>query len=181
MGKLIAIVPIALAVLGAWAFTATNGDDAAMVARGEYLVTFGDCTACHTPWKMGPRGPEPDVERLFSGHPQDVELPSPPELPAGPWNMMTGGMTAWAGPWGISFGTNLTSDEETGLGGWTEEMFVEAMRTGTHLGMGRDFLPPMPRYPSLTDEDLKAMFAYFMTVPPIANQVPDPVPPKEAQ
>jgi hypothetical protein len=69
-------------------------------------------------------------------------------------------MTAWAGPWGISNGTNLTSDEDTGLGAWIEEMFVNSLRTGQHLGMGRDFLPPMPHYPSLTDEDLEAMFAH---------------------
>lgn len=150
-------------------------DDAAAVERGKYLVTFAGCAECHSPWKMGPRGPEIDDARLFSGHPQDSQLPPPPDLPPGPWNAITGGMTAWAGPWGISYGTNLTSDTETGLGAWSEEQFVAALRTSQHLGMGREFLPPMPHYGSATDDDLRAMFAYFMTVPPIKNEVPEPV------
>ena len=129
---------------------------------------------------LGPHGPQHDAARMYSGHPSGAGLPPPPVLPPGPWNAITGGMTAWAGPWGISYGTNLTSDKETGLGAWTEEMFVTALRTGKHLGMGRDFLPPMPVYPKASDEDLEAMFAYFMTVPPIANQVPEPVPPAAA-
>jgi hypothetical protein len=159
--------------------SASIGDDAVTVARGKYLVTLAGCTDCHTPWKAGPRGPEPDAERYLSGHPQDAGLPPPPELPPGPWNVVTGGMTAWAGPWGISYGTNLTSDADTGLGAWSEQMFVEALRTGQHLGMGRDILPPMPwaAYANCTDEDLGAMFAFLMTVPAIPNEVPDPVPP----
>lgn len=147
------------------------------VERGRYLVELADCAACHTPWKMGPHGPEMDTARIYSGHPQGSELPPPPDLPPGPWNAVTGGMTAWAGPWGVSYGANLTSDRETGLGAWSEEQFVAAMRTGKHLGMGRDILPPMPRYATATTGDLKAMFAYFMTVPPVRNQVPEPLPP----
>jgi hypothetical protein len=167
-----------VALFGLWAATTGARDDnAAAVERGRYLVEFAGCAECHSTWKMGPRGPEIDGARLFAGHPQNSELPPPPELPPGPWNAITGGMTAWSGPWGISYGTNLTSDTETGLGAWSEEQFVAALRTGQHLGMGRDILPPMPHYGAATDDDLRAMFAYFMTVPPIRNQVPDPVPP----
>ena len=117
---------------------------------------------------------------MYSGHPSDAVLPPVPVLPPGPWNAITGGMTAWAGPWGISYATNLTSDKETGLGAWTEEMFVSALKTGKHLGMGRDVLPPMPVYTTASVEDLKAMYAFFMTVPPVANEVPEPVPPAAA-
>jgi len=163
------LVAVGLAVAAA-------AEDKGAVERGRYLVELIGCGHCHTPMKMGPQGPQHDVSRLYSGHPSNAELPPPPALPPGPWNAITGGMTAWAGPWGISYGTNLTSDKETGLGAWTEEMFVAALRTGKHLGMGRDFLPPMPVYPTASDEDLKAMFAYFMIVPPISNQVPEPVP-----
>jgi len=70
---------------------------------------------------------------MYSGHPSNAELPPPPALPPGPWNAITGGMTAWAGPWGISYAANLTSDKEMGLGAWDEEMFVAALRTGKHL------------------------------------------------
>ncbi len=181
MKRVVVLLGVILVLIGVRsAMTGADGADAAAVERGRYLVAFVGCAECHTPWKMGPRGPEMDEERLFSGHPQDAQLPPPPELPPGPWNAITGGMTAWAGPWGISFGTNLTSDAETGLGAWSEEQFVAALRTGTHLGMGRNILPPMPHYGSATDEDLKAMFAYFMTVPPIRNEVPEPVPPAAA-
>jgi mono/diheme cytochrome c family protein len=148
--------------------------------RGKYLVETIGCAHCHTPLKMGPKGPEPDPARMYSGHPSDVELPPPPALPPGPWNAVTGGMTAWAGPWGISYAANLTSDKETGLGAWDKEMFVAALKTGKHLGMGRDILPPMPHYPMVSVDDLEAMFAYFMTVPPTANVVPEPVPPVAA-
>lgn len=171
-------VAFALVLVGAAAFAA--GEELTAVERGKYLVETIGCVHCHTPMKMGPKGPEHDLARMYSGHPSDAELPPPPSLPPGPWNTITGGMTAWAGPWGISYAANLTSDKETGLGAWDAEMFVDALRTGKHLGMGRDILPPMPHYPMVAIEDLEAMFAYFMTVPPIVNEVPEAVPPVAA-
>jgi len=53
------------------------------------------------------------------------------------------------------------------------------MRTGRHLGQGRQILPPMPWqvYGNMTDEDLKAVYAYLRQIPPIKNKVPDPIPP----
>lgn len=151
-----------------------------LVQRGEYLVRFGDCSACHTPLKFGPNGPEPDLTKFLSGHPADTKLP-PPELKPGPWFAATAGMTAWAGPWGISYAANLTPDANTGLGIWTEEMFLSAMRTGKHMGAGRPILPPMPwqAAANLTDADLKAMFAYLQSLPAIANRVPEPVTPNQ--
>jgi mono/diheme cytochrome c family protein len=152
------------------------------VKRGQYLVTFGGCNDCHTPKKMGPKGPEPDMTRMLSGHPAEEKLPEIPAGVLGPdkWGILaTGDGTAWAGPWGVSFTMNLTPDQETGLGSWTEAMFIKAMRTGKHMGEGRDILPPMP-WPSLqalTDDDLKAIFAYLHTIPPVKNAVPDPIPP----
>lgn len=113
------------------------------VERGKYLVQIGSCNDCHTPWKMGPQGPGPDLARMLMGHPQGVKSPAP-ALPAGPWDTATGGMTAWAGPWGISYAVNLTPDKNTGLGSWSEAMFVEAMQTGRHWGKGRPILPPCP-------------------------------------
>ena len=64
---------------------------------------------------------------------------------SGPWVWAaTATNTAFAGPSGISYAMNLTSDAETGLGNWTESMFVQAMRTGEHIGASRPILPPMP-------------------------------------
>jgi hypothetical protein len=152
------------------------------VDRGRYLVTTGACNDCHTPFHMTPSGPEPDMTRMLSGHPQDMELPPPP-VPSGPWLWAgTGTNTAFAGPWGISYAANLTPDEATGIGTWTEEWFMASLRTGKHWGRGRDIHPPMPWpwYAQMTDEDLKAIFAYLKTIPPIENAVPAWTPPAGA-
>ncbi len=151
----------------------------AQLARGKYLVTYGGCSDCHTPLKFGPNGPEPDLTRYLSGHPGNAELPAPPKLAGSPWFAATAGMTAWAGPWGISYAANLTPDEHTGLGIWTEAMFIQAMRTGQHMSAGRPILPPMPwqNLAALADADLRAIYAYLRSLPPIRNEVPNPVPP----
>jgi mono/diheme cytochrome c family protein len=150
-----------------------------LVDRGRYIVTTSGCHDCHTPWKMGAKGPEPDMSRMLSGHPQDLELPEPPQ-PMGLWvTAATATNTAWSGPWGISFTANLTPDAETGLGKWTLRNFVETIRTGRHMGRGRPVLPPMPipMYKHFTDADLEAIFAYLRSIPPVSNRVPEPVPP----
>ncbi|HZT76259.1 MAG TPA: c-type cytochrome [Vicinamibacterales bacterium] len=154
------------------------------VERGKYLVTIGGCNDCHTTKKMGPNGPEPDTTKLLAGHPEDMKMPAPPSLPPnGPWAIVVAPtLTAWSGPWGTSFAANLTPDANTGLGNWTEDMFVKAMRTGKHMGVSRPILPPMPvqELKMMSDEDLKAVFAYLKSVPPVVNHVPDPVPPAAA-
>ncbi len=145
------------------------------VERGEYLVTVLACGDCHTPLNMGPAGPEPDLTRMLSGHPEGITMPPVPALPE-PW-LWAGASTntAFSGPWGVSYATNLTPEEVTGMGIWTEEMFVNAMRTGKHMATSRTIMPPMPwpAYSKLTDEDLKAVYAYLRSIPPIRNQAPD--------
>jgi mono/diheme cytochrome c family protein len=150
-----------------------------VIASGERLVHLLDCTACHTPKVMTPKGPQPDSSRLLSGQPADEKLPAVPEGVIGPtgWGgVFNGNQTAWAGPWGVSFATNLTPDMDTGIGGWTEEMFVEAMRTGRHVEDGSPFLPPMPTYALLTDNELHAVFTYLKSIKPVANKVPEALP-----
>jgi mono/diheme cytochrome c family protein len=170
-----------LALLAAVAAPAL-AQDADRVARGEYLVTTSACHDCHTPFVMGPAGPEPDMTQALSGHPQDVAIGAPAILPA-PWVFAGNDTnTAWSGPWGVSFTANLTPDPETGiLGEMNEEQFVQALRTGRHLGHGRPILPPMPWpvYAQMTDEDLAAIYAYLRQIPPVRNRVPDPIPPAE--
>jgi mono/diheme cytochrome c family protein len=167
---------------GAFATTATP--HSARVERGAYLVRTMGCHDCHTPWKLGPRGPEPDMSRALTGHPADIVMPPPPALPPGPWTWMAAATnTAFAGPWGVSFTANLTPDSETGLGKWTEDMFIQTMKTGRHEGKGRPLLPPMP-YPvvaSLNDEDIKSLFAYLQSLAPVRNRVPQPIDPPEPQ
>ncbi|HUP06185.1 MAG TPA: diheme cytochrome c-553 [Caldimonas sp.] len=156
------------------------------IARGKYLVAFGGCGDCHTPKVMTPNGPVPDETRLLSGYPAQNPIPAvPPDaLGMGParWGAMTtNDLTAWVGPWGISFAMNLTPDKNTGLGNWSASDFVKTMRTGKHLGAGRPLLPPMPWYDVavLTDRDIKAIFAYLRSIKPIDNAVPAPIPPKK--
>ena len=59
---------------------------------------------------------------------------------------------------------------------------VDELKTGKHMGTARDILPPMPWnwYGQLSEDDLKAIYAYLLTIPPIVNHVPDPLPPAGA-
>jgi len=154
------------------------------VERGKYLVSVMMCNDCHTPWHMTEKGPEPDMGRMLSGHPQDFPVTGPARIEGGTWMAaVSPTMTAWSGPWGVSFTANLTPDAETGLGKWTAETFIAAIRTGRHEGQGRPILPPMP-YPMIakaTDDDLRSIFAYLQTIPPIQNRVPQPIEPAEVQ
>jgi hypothetical protein len=158
---------------------AGRADDAPSAARGEYLVTAMGCNDCHTPWHVGANGPEPDFTRMLSGHPED-EVMLEPKLHPGQWAAAPTN-TAFKGPWGTSYTANLTPDE-TGLGTWTEDMFVRAIREGRHMGQGRPIQPPMP-WPmirNLNDQDLKSIFAFLRTIPAIRNRVPQPEPPAVA-
>ena len=153
------------------------------ILRGRYLVDTGGCGDCHTPLKVGKNGPEPDVTRLLSGHPEALKMPPAPKLPAGPWLVTVAATnTAWAGPWGVSFTANLTPDVGTGLGGWSAKQFADTMRTGRHLGVGREILPPMPipAYRNFNDADLELIFAYLQSIPAVKNKVPAPLPPAAA-
>ena len=154
----------------------------AAVARGKYLITLGGCHDCHTPKRMTEKGPALDTKRLLSGFPSSEKAPAIPEGVIGPksWGgLFTNDGTGWAGPWGISFASNLTPDKETGIGAWKEETFIKTLRTGKTPG-GRPMLPPMPweGIRQASDKDLKAMFAYLMSLPPVRNMAPSPIPPK---
>lgn len=185
---LVTAAVILLGAAGARAVSSAGGAPAghaaaeAQVARGEYLVNAMSCHDCHTPWTIGPNGPAPDMTRALSGHPSDLVMPPPPKLTA-PWGWSGAATnTAFAGPWGVSFTANLTPDRETGLGRWTPEMFMATMKTGRHEGKGRPLLPPMPYFSvaALSDEDMRAVFAYLQSLPPVRNRVPAPIDPPEA-
>ena len=156
-----------------------------MVERGRYLVNIGGCNDCHSPKLMTPQGPVPDETRLLSGHPQDEALPEidTSEISPGKWYLGASDLTAWVGPWGISFPVNLTPDSATGTGAWTEELFIKILRSGKFMGVdaGRPIMPPMPwqSIGQLKDEDLKSIFAYLKSLKPIRNVVPAYVPPNE--
>lgn len=157
-------------------------DRARSVERGAYLVRIMGCNHCHTPYKLGPNGPEPDMTRALSGHPADFAMAAPPALD-GRWTWLGAATnTAFAGPWGVSFTANLTPDPETGLGRWSAETFIATMRTGRHEGKGRPVLPPMPveNLAALSDSDIRDLFAFLQSLPAIKNRVPAPIDPPEA-
>lgn len=124
------------------------------VKRGEYLVTVSGCHDCHTP---GTLYGKPDFARALSGS----------EL-------------GWAGPWGVTFPRNLTPDSATGIGTWSEQEIIRAIRSG-YRPDGTILSPPMP-WPSFarfTDEDAAAIAAYLKSLPPIAHQAPEKIGPDQ--
>lgn len=124
----------------------------AKLKRGKYLTNAMPCIDCHTP---GTLWGAPDVTRNYSGS----------EM-------------GWSGPWGVVYARNLTPDEETGLGKWTEEQIATAIRTGNRPD-GRQLAEAMPwkSFANLTHEDALAIASYLKTLPPVKHKVPDPVPP----
>jgi hypothetical protein len=176
LALLIAAAALAISCTSSVATEADN-NTAAVVERGRYLVTIAGCNDCHTPFKMGPNGPEPDMARMLSGHPQDLAMPPAPAN-SGPW-AWSGAITntAFSGPWGVSYAFNLTPDEHTGIGIWTEDIFMKTIRTGRHWGVSRPILPPMPwqNYAQMSDDDLRAVFAFLRSIRPVVNKVPDAV------
>jgi mono/diheme cytochrome c family protein len=128
----------------------SGGGDGDKVKRGEYLVMAGACADCHTPGVMLGK---PEMEKLLSGGNVGFELPTV----------------------GFFFPPNLTPDDETGLGKWSEADIAKAIRQGMRPD-GRQLIPIMPYgwYSKLTQEDALAMAAYLKSLKPISNKVPGP-------
>jgi len=147
-------VLLAMSLLGAGSAkrSGKSGGAAARVKRGEYLTGIMSCIDCHTP---GTFYGAPDFSRHLSGS----------EL-------------GWKGPWGVTYARNLTPDKETGIGNWTEDDIIKALRTGVRPN-GTGLNPPMPwqNFTKLSDEDVHAIAAYLKSLPPVKHKVPDRVPP----
>jgi mono/diheme cytochrome c family protein len=114
--------------------------------RGTYLVrSIVACGNCHTP--QTPEGPAPGMEL------------------AGQKVIEEDAMTAYA--------PNITQDTETGIGGWTDEQIMKAIREGIRPD-GSLIGPPMPfaQYRQMSDTDVKAVVAYLRTVKPVKNVMP---------
>lgn len=153
------------------------------VARGGYLVSHSGCNDCHTPWVFNKEFnmPIPDMTRMLSGNPAGTPDSATKINPKTDLALIGGTFTSFTLPFGMVYSANLTPDKETGLGNWTEEMFIKALRTGMHMGAeGRPILPPMPwpDFRNMTDDDLKAVFAFLKSIPAIHNPVADPKVPK---
>lgn len=134
---------------------AALAEDSEEIARGRYLVTITGCGDCHTPgYLLG----KPDMEHPLTGSEVGFEIPD----------------------LGVFHGPNLTPDPETGLGNWSNEQIVTALRTGVRPD-GRELAPIMPwrNFASLTDTDAMAIAAYLKSLPPTSNKVPGPFGPDE--
>ncbi len=152
-----------------------------VIKNGKHLVEIMGCNDCHSPKKVGPKGPEIIEELLLSGYPSDRPVVTfDSKLIKEGFAMFYPDLTAAAGPWGISFAANLTPDE-TGIGNWSEEQFKKALTEGKLKGLdgSRTLLPPMPsvNYISLTDEEIHAVFTYLKSIKPVKNIVPNPISP----
>jgi mono/diheme cytochrome c family protein len=155
-----------------------------MLEQGKYLVESMGCNDCHTPTIMTPNGPVDDSSRFLSGIRQTDTSLQP--FDASEISLIKSGGAiilptgAWTGGWGVSFPANLTPDSTTGIGGWNADIFIRTIRSGKYQGVsaGRPLMPPMPWkvYSKLTDNDLKAIFAYLQTIPAVHNQVPSYIP-----
>lgn len=138
----------------------------AQVERGRYLVRITGCHDCHSP-KV--QGMVPNLDLALSGRPASTQLPSETKTEV----HASLDLTAWTGPWGYSVASNLTPDPATGIGTrYNEASFIATMRTGKKPN-GTPIMPPMPSdvYQNMTDDDLKAIFAYLRTIKPIRNAV----------
>jgi mono/diheme cytochrome c family protein len=147
--------------------SASNQYQSGTLEHGKYIATIAGCTDCHTPLK-----PEyQDLTRLsldqlkilaFDGGAATDEA-----------RFLAGGRAFDLGPAGILLTRNLTPDQQTGLGSWTDEQIKLAIKSGVEKE-GRVLFPVMPYhvYNGMADADLDAVVAYLRSVDPISNQVP---------
>ena len=113
------------------------------VARGRYMATLGNCVTCHTP--MNEKG-QPMMEMAFAG---GFKL---------------------KGTWGEVYSANITPDP-TGISYYDEALFIRTMRTG-HVGARKlNYVMPTGYFKNMTDEDLKAIFAYLRTLRPVKHRL----------
>ena len=129
--------------------------DEAQIQRGKYLVTIAGCSDCHTP---GALIGQSDMARYLGGSDVGFAIPG----------------------LGVYYGQNLTPDKETGLGDWSAEQIVAAIRTGKRPdGAMVSPVMPYPAFSHLTDEDAQAIAAFLKGLPAVKNKVPGPLGPKD--
>ena len=123
-------------------------DAADRVKYGEYLVNLAGCADCHTPQDRG----QPVAGLDY----------------AGGWLMR--------GPWGAVTSANITPDP-SGIRYYDEALFLQVIRSGYVKARKLNSIMPFGAYKNLTDDDLKAIFAYLQTVKPVKHRVDNTEPP----
>lgn len=129
------------------------------VLRGKYMVELLGCGSCHTD---GALVGDPNPQRALAGSNVGIAFSNP-----------LGDRRP-----GIVYPSNLTPDVKTGLGAWTDEQIVAAVRAGQgRHGTRRISVMPWQGYAKLSPEDAKAIVAYLRSIPAVSHQVPDEVEP----
>ena len=130
-----------------------------LVARGEYMVELLGCGACHT---NGALVGDPDFDRPLAGSRTGLAYTDP---------------LGEKHP-GIIYPSNITPDDETGVGAWTDEQIANAIRAGIgRHGSRRIAWMPWQGYARISDDDVDAIVSYLRTVKPVRHQVPEEVAP----
>lgn len=121
------------------------------VAYGRYLTNVLDCYSCHSAdfTKVDPMNPDKSVGYMGGGN-ELLDVDGKP-----------------------IYSANLTADDETGIGKWSEGDFVRAVKKGFRPD-GRVVHYPMAPMPNLDDDEVAAIYAYLRTVPKIHNAVKRP-------
>lgn len=135
--------------------------DLDLIERGRYLVELLGCGVCHTD---GALAGGPDPERQLAGSRTGIAYASPlqVEFP------------------GVTFAPNITPDDETGIGRWSDQQISNAITAGLGRHTRRRILSmPWPGYAKLSDDDATAIVAYLRSIPPIHHRVPADVEPGE--
>jgi mono/diheme cytochrome c family protein len=143
------MIRMTLAALALLSMAGAANAQADLVKRGDYLVnTIMTCGNCHSP-------------------------KGPPAAVAG--KDFSGGLTWDEPPFKVT-APNITSDKETGVGGWTDAEIITLLRTGKNRsGVQIAEVMPTAFYGIVTDNDMKAIVAYLRTLAPVKNTVPAPI------
>jgi len=131
--------------------------DRDMIDRGEYFVELLACGSCHT---NGAFDGVPDMSRPLAGSDTGIAWTSPlqSEYP------------------GVVYPPNITPDEETGIGRWSDMQIANAVRAGVgRHGTRRIVTMPWQGYAKMSDDDVDAIVLYLRSIKPIKHKVPDPV------
>ena len=135
----------ALALALCWLAPPAAADEA-QVARGRYLIIITGCSDCHTP---GALIGAPDMKRYLGGSNVGFSIPGQ----------------------GVFVGQNLTPDKQTGIGSWTSEQIITAIRKGKRPdGAELSGVMPYAALSHLTDEDASAIVAFLQSLPPVNNK-----------
>ena len=129
------------------------------VVRGEYLVELLGCGSCHTD---GALLGEPRFDRSLAGSRVGIAYTNPLE---------------YRYP-GIVYAPNITPDDRTGIGRWTEQQIADAIRSGVgRHGARRILVMPWQGYARISRDDVYAIVGYLRNIDPVYHRVPDDVPP----